>query len=432
LIEPAKPADQAQQAAADDDGGPRTINTAETFDNHHVTATWSSYGDNDEPAEHNVPELAPRWIEKWVNNIQEGPGGCGKSYVATQNAICLAAGHPIFGEPVEQVSVRYLNYEEPKEEFDRRVFKIRRELGSDGKLLPLGDFQVLHLLDEPAAHILRVTKDGVIIITRFGRTFREMLTAQRDKGLHTFVVFDGLMDAILFEGSTRMDDGIARQVIAMLDRWCRELNCTMSSILHPSRAAERQGGGSYAPAWDTKPRVIHRYSLVTLDGQSLGNRKDIDPANIFTRRSVDKRSDGVSKYSIDLHNQNGLYRPLYVGVPSCGGEDPVDLAVDLAYKRARFGSRIKQDGTIGTDNQRLTNQHGIITAYRHRTGLKGIGREHFLGSLKTALEDRGAILYQKSNGGSRGHGAAGYYAVEDWEPTANVYEPWHGSVTTRG
>ena len=316
--------------------------------------------------------------------------------------------------------------------------RIRRNLGSrdpvDGHLLPAAEhklldarrFKVRHLRDEPAAHILRVTKDGAIIITRFGRTFLADLAARRDRGLHTFIVFDGIMDAILFEGSTRMDDSIARQVIALLDRWCVEYNFTARAILHPSRAGERQGGGSYAPAWSTKPRVIHAYSLVTFDGKPIGNRKDIPAAHLFTRRYVEKRSHGVSKYWVDVQYRDGVFEPAVRGV-ACGGEDPVAVAVDLACKQAERDSRIKQDGKIGAAGAALNNKHGVIIEYRRRTGQQ-IGADHFLGALKEALA-KGLIAYQAGGSGGNGRKPAGYYPIAGWAPAENVYEAWQDDVT---
>ena len=83
-----------------------------------------------------------------------------------------------------------------------------------------------------------MTPKGDIILTRFGREFLAMLGQQRDRGQHSYVVFDGLIDAILFEGGTRSDDSIARQVIAQIDRWAVEYDFTGSAIIHPSRAGE--------------------------------------------------------------------------------------------------------------------------------------------------------------------------------------------------
>jgi hypothetical protein len=397
------PKQEAKAGEPVDDGGPRVINTAEAYDNHRVMAKWVTYADDDgEDADDTLAELAPRWIEKHVVTYLEGPGGLGKSMIALQDAACLAAGHDILGEPVEQAGVLYLNYEEPDKEFARRRARIKRHFG----IAKGGDFQALHLKNEPAAHLLRVTKDGTIWLTRFGREFHAKLAERRDRGLHTFVVFDGIMDAILFEGSTRVEDTIARQVIAMLDRWCETFDFTAYAILHPSRAAERQGGGSYAPAWSTKPRVIHTFARVTLDSKKA--TKDTPRSQCFTRRKIEKRSHGESGHHVDMWFRDGCFEPLPTHANG-GGEDPVDVAVDLACRQAKAG-RVKRDGTVG--GLKLTAQHGIIINYRRRVG-KTVGPTHFLASLAEA-QTAGKINYHDATRNSRQ--PAGYYPVDGWEP----------------
>jgi hypothetical protein len=396
------PADAVEQEE-EDDGGPRQINTAQAYDDHKVKAQWVSYGDDlGEEDEEPLPELAPRWIEKWVVTFLEGIGGLGKSLIAEQDAACLAAGHDILGVPAEKTGVLYLNYEEREDEFKRRLRRIRKSFG----MTKGGDFAALHLKREPAAHILRVTKDGAIIITRFGREFLTTIANRRDRGLHTFVVFDGIMDAILFEGLTRMEDAIARQVIALLERWCEEYDFSAYAILHPSRAAERQGGGSYAPAWSTKPRVVHTFHRVTFDGKRP--TENTPPTHIFTRRFVEKRSHGESRYWEDLQYFEGCFERLPVHSAG-GGEDPVTVAVDLACRHAQF-ERIKKDGKAG--ERKLTNQDAIILEFRRRSGLKA-GVERFLATLEDALKE-GRINYQAySNTRSK---LTGYYPVEGWQP----------------
>jgi hypothetical protein len=290
----ALPADEqpAEEQPAEDDGGPVTVGGSKQFDNHHVKALWE-VDDDTIPEQMTAPALAPKWIERGVVNYLSGGPNLGKSLIALQDAACLAAGCDILGEPVEQTPCYILNYEEPRDEYKRRLYRIRQALGGvhsfdsvgpDGRetitqgapLATGGRIHARHLKDEPA-HLLRVDKDGKIILTRFGRAFLAEMKAAPG---HKFVVFDGIIDAILFEGGTRNDDGIARQLIALLDRWCTEYDFSAYAILHPSRIAERQGGGSYAPAWDTKPRCIDTFVAVGLDGHTIPPSKlEETPAN---------------------------------------------------------------------------------------------------------------------------------------------------------
>ena len=196
----------------------------------------------------------------------------------------------------------------------------------------------------------------------------------------------------------------------MLDRWCEKFDFTAYAILHPSRAAERQGGGSYAPAWSTKPRVLHTFARVTFDGK--GTKKDTPRSQRFTRRLVAKRSHGEDQYHVDMWFQDDCFEPLPVHANG-GGEDPIDVAVDLACRQAAAG-RIKRDGTVG--KRKLTNSDALIINYRRRTGQMRIGSTHFLASLVEA-QTAGKIQYQDWTGGNRNR-PAGYYPVDGWEPGA--------------
>jgi hypothetical protein len=96
------------------------------------------------------------------------------------------------------------------------------------------------------------------------------------------------------------------------------------------------------------------------------------------------------------------------------------VAVDLACKQAMQGGRIKHDLTIGGDSQKLSNQHQIFLEYRRRTGLKGIGVAHFMGTLAQA--DAAGLIRYKTRGGGRKGERAGYYPTDNWAPIKGVYE----------
>jgi hypothetical protein len=420
-----------------DDGGPHQINT-EALDDRRVPGDWVAYaGDVLSSAPAIEIEIIPGYAEKSTMSYDEGGGGAGKSYIAEQESACVSAGHPVLGREVVQTGVLYLNYEEPREVFDHRLYQIKQRYGEarlpDGRTFedwkwahegvfmgsqwprdqaefhPLDTSRLLvrHLKNEEGAHLLRVTRLGKIIITRFGRQFLDMLARRRDQGQHTFVVFDGLIDAILFEGSTRSEDDVVRQVIALLDRWCAGHDFTGRGIIHPSRAGERLGTASYAPAWTTKPRIITTYKRI--DRTTDKAPTPYAPAqNIVTRRTAEKRSHGVPGGYIDMQYINGVFQPL--AVRGVGGEDAVTVATQIALRYDGDGCRIKKDGTIGTDEIRLTNQHQIIVEYRRRTGAQH-GVPHFLGALAAALE-ADYLVYR--NG--RGHTLAGYAAPPEREP----------------
>jgi AAA domain len=131
---------------------------------------------------------------KGIMTYEEGGGGIGKSYIVQQESACVAAGYPILGSPVEQVDVCYLNYEEPQAEFERRLYRVRKSFGT--RHMPDGRSE-LEWRNEAGAHLLRVTRNGQVVVTRFGRQFRDQLARRRDSGKHTKLVFDGLTRSFL-------------------------------------------------------------------------------------------------------------------------------------------------------------------------------------------------------------------------------------------
>ena len=356
-----------------------------------------------EPAKPLV-ELIPDYAEKHVVTFLEGLGGVGKSLDALQDALCISAGQPIYSatEIIVQADALYLNYEEPKDEIDRRIEKLVEVFGIDA-----GNFHLWQLKEHPRP-IIAVNPKGEIWLTHFGNRMLHWLAERRERGLHTFVVFDGIIDAIWFDGSTRSDDNIARQVIAELDRLCLEYDFTAYAILHPSRAGERSGTGSYAPAWSTKPRSIQTFTKVNLAG---GNITEHTPrSHVGMRRKVIKRSHGADGACMNLEYDRGSWR---VTGQRSGGEDATEVAIEFAIHAAERGTPIRRDGKTAVNGAPLVlangspnNQHFLIEAYRMRTG-KQHGAAHLLGELERAAKD-GRLIYEEG----KSHRRAGYRPVD--------------------
>src|SRR5205085_2355626 len=126
---------------------------------------------------------------------------------------------------------------------------------------------------------------------------------------------------------------------------------------------------------------------------------------VYTRRTVAKRSHGQPGDYVDLQYKNGVW----VGFAGGGSEDPVTVAIDLALRQAELGGRIKKDGKIGRTGIKLSNQHVIIAEYRRRTDSKH-GKDHFVGSLAQAHQE-GRIGYQRGTNRQ----LAGYGVLERQE-----------------
>lgn len=263
-------------------------------------------------------ELVPTWCERNTNTFLEGPAATQKSRAALQDAISLNAGLPVMGkEGIEQCETIYLNYENSPEEMARRVHLICKFLQGNNKSEPVNPrgVHIWELRKNPRP-IITVSRDKGVLITRFGRRFLSLIATRRNYGKHTLVVFDGLMDAIIFHDNTRNDDTVAMSLIRLIDSWCIEYDFSAYSIVHPSRSSERGNSvGSYATAWTTKPRAIQTFKRVLSPFAGGGPKakitEDTPIDDIFYQRRVQKRSNGPEGDRMLLEYWKGGLRPHY-------------------------------------------------------------------------------------------------------------------------
>jgi RecA-family ATPase len=299
--------------------GPKDLGEAQTiilqdenYDNEDTPTRASDYIGREFPP---LRELVPIWCERNTNTFLEGPAATQKSRAALQDAICISAGIPVLGQSdIEQSDCIYLNYENSPEEMARRVHSICNSLRLTSDSAPINP-EGVHIweLRKHPRPILICSRDGVKI-TRFGRRFLHTIATRRNTGKHSLVIFDGLMDAIIFNDNTRNDDAMAMGIIRTLDSWCVEYDFTAYSIVHPSRSSERGGtAGSYATAWTTKPRAIQTFKRVLSPYAGGGPKakitEDTPIEDIWFQRRVQKRSNGPEGDRMLLEYWRGGLRP---------------------------------------------------------------------------------------------------------------------------
>jgi hypothetical protein len=67
----------------------------------------------------------------------------------------------------------------------------------------------------------------------------------------------------------------------------------------------------------------------------------LNPADVFVRRTVVKRSHGLPGKFVDLqYNQCGLFLPITSG----GGQDAMGVAVEIAIRQHEAKARIQRNG----------------------------------------------------------------------------------------
>ena len=297
-----------------DTGGPKQIKLEdEDYDTDDTPTIAAVYIGQQFPP---LLELIPTWCERNINTFLEGPAATQKSRAALQDAIALSVGLPVLGKSnVEQTDCLYLNYENSPEEMARRTHMICEYLRGDNKT-PAIDPKGVHIweLRKHPRPLLTVSREKGLLVTRFGQRVLSWIATRRNAGKHTLVIFDGLMDAIIFHDNTRNDDTVAMSLIRLIDSWCVEYDFTAYSIVHPSRSSERGGSvGSYATAWTTKPRAIQTFKRVLSPYAGGGSKakitEDTPLGDIFYQRRVQKRSNGPEGDRMLLEYHKGGLRP---------------------------------------------------------------------------------------------------------------------------
>ena len=303
-LAPGEPSDlgEAQQIRMQD----------ENADEDDTPLTADSYIGREFPP---LRELVPVWCERNTNTFLEGPAATQKSRAALQDAICLSVGLPVLGKPVETCDTIYLNYENSPEEMARRTHLICKYLQGSNTNEPVNPkgVHIWELRKNPRP-ILTVSREKGVLITRFGRRVLSYVATRRNSGKHTLLIFDGLMDAIIFHDNTRNDDTVAMNLIRLIDSWCIEYDFTAYSIVHPSRSSERGNTmGSYATAWTTKPRCIQTFKRVLGNFHTGGHKakitEDTPLEDIWYQRRVQKRSNGPEGDRMLLEYWKGGLRP---------------------------------------------------------------------------------------------------------------------------
>jgi hypothetical protein len=358
-----------------------------------------------------LEELIPGLVEKHIVTYLEGTGGIGKSLIALQDAFRVASGRSVYDLSVEQAGVLYLHYEDDADELKRRLRRLIEYYDPYDRRFPgcpeTSDTSQLFVwqLKQHPRPIMRVKANGEIWTTHFGERFLHCLAERRDCGQHTFVVFDGIIDAIRFDAGTRNDDAVARQVIHELDRLAVEYDFSAYAILHPSRAGERTDTGSYAPAWSTRPRAIQTFKKVLLKQDGWVSGMPVPVGSSVTERLVKKRSHGPDGATLHLLYHRGA---MLSALERRGGERPVDVAVSIAAREAAGGRPICRNPEPKIGNLKLTRHDYIVQEFATRTGKQ---RGALAGLMQALAEAEAAKrLVYLPHAGRR---AAGYYSASD-------------------
>lgn len=232
-----------------------------------------------------VQELVTGLIERGVFTLFSGPGGSHKSRLAIQFGLCIASKTLVWGLPVQQATYVALSYEDHPDEVTRRTQAIARKLG-----LNLDQGQTLYWNLQSGPAIAVVTENG-IVCTPFYWTLRERLLAIPG---HKLVTVDSVYNAFDFRGKAKINEPSVKAAIELLNALCRETDCTMIGLFHPSQAGQDRGDASgWSVAWHNTPRA--RLSIAAVN----------DRDDTFQLK-VEKRNNGRKGSPIELHWSDGI------------------------------------------------------------------------------------------------------------------------------
>jgi hypothetical protein len=172
----------------------------------------------------------------------------------------------------------------------------------------------------------------------------------------------------------------------MIDDYCAEFDATWISILHPSRAGEdRAGGGSYAPAWTTVPRGIHRFTRDDARGAIVdtiapgSNHQRIGDCRTYTMQDGAWRENGRTILSRE------------------------EAALRLVETMAKLRTPLRKDMRyrLGDGNDTLPLEPGsyFMVQFREDTNLPNRNSVDALQKALTELEKAGQIEYHQAKGG---------------------------------
>jgi RecA-family ATPase len=222
-----------------------------------------------------VRELIPNMTVTMLS----GDGGVGKSLLAMQLAVAVAAGRSGWiGTSPEPGAALYVNAEDDLDEMHRRLGEI-----VDGHGLALDDLSAFHIapLAGKDAVLGAPDRHGVISPTALWRA----IAAQTDELKPRLVILDNLADLFAGNENARPE---ARQFIGMLRGLAIEHRLAVLIIAHPSLSGLTSGSGtSGSTAWSNSVR-----SRLYLDRSKGDDGHETDP-NVRILRTMKANYAGI-------------------------------------------------------------------------------------------------------------------------------------------
>jgi RecA-family ATPase len=213
-----------------------------------------------------------------------GDGGTGKSLMALQLAVAVAAGRTWLGMHPKAGTAMFLTAEDERAELHRRTDDILRAEGLHYD--DLAGLLLWSLAGEDALLAAEVRSPAGPLSQLLPTELFRLLDQRVADEAPELVVIDTLADVY---PSSENDRGKVRQFITLLRGLALRRNCAVVLLAHPSLAGLSSGSGtSGSTAWSNSVRARLYLSRVT----DSGYEADPDRRNLTTRKLNYGRSGG--------------------------------------------------------------------------------------------------------------------------------------------
>ncbi|HET7409822.1 MAG TPA: AAA family ATPase [Paracoccaceae bacterium] len=330
------------------------------------------------PREWLVPDLIP----SSTVTLLSGDGGTGKSLIALQLAVSIAAARNWLGHHVNSGQVMYLSAEDDKDELHRRLNDISRAEG-----IPLADLErlsVRSLAGEDALLATVMQNTNVLVATGLMKELSEYAQSVEP----SLIVLDTLAD--LFAGNEN-DRAQARQFIGLMRGLAIANRCAVVVLSHPSLSGLNSGSGtSGSTAWNNSVRS-RLYLERVLDE---GYEPNPDARVLTTKKSNYSRVGG----EIAVTWRDGVF---VADAPERGSPDGAEGTIGASYKAERVFLTLLREFTA--QGRKVNANSGpnyapsVFSMHPHAEGCSRRG----LGAAMEKLLASGAIRNAETGPASR-------------------------------
>jgi len=238
-----------------------------------------------------------KWVvEGWIPagpakpSLFTGDGATGKSLLALQLGMSVAAGIPWLGMKVGRMPAVFVTCEDDKEELDIRIYDIRHAAPETYGRMPA---------DTPFHLVPRVGQDNVLCVEQDGRTVKGPFWGTLSNTLKRFpgpklLILDTVAD--MYAGNESNRSGVTTFLKAIIGELAHIHECTPLLIAHPPKSDQTFSGST---AWSNSVR--NRVYLKHPNPKARG---------VYRTMTTEKSNFSAGDGSMALQWKNGLFIPV--------------------------------------------------------------------------------------------------------------------------